>query len=504
MKILSTRQIREADAYTIKNEPVSSVDLMERAATACAQWIRDHYQFKKSFIVFCGTGNNGGDGLVIARHLLMADFKVIVYIIKTGSDASEDFNLNLNRLKNINDKIIYEINSSDQIPVLTEKYVIIDAILGSGLTKPLDGLIAEVVNVINDYKAEVIAIDNPSGLFSDKSSTSFRKNIIKATYTLTFQLPKLAFLLPENSEFVGACHIINIGLSKEFIDKVKTENYFTTSEELKHLFKKRIKFSHKGNYGHALIIAGSAGKIGAAVLCVKACLRSGAGLITAHVPGAGNDIMQISVPEAMTEADSFENSISDSFKFEKYTAVGIGPGIGTSTETAQALKSMLQDWNNPAVFDADAINILSENKTWLSFIPAHSVFTPHPKEFERLTEKASDDFQRLTLQKQFSKKHNCFIVLKGAHTCITCPDGASYFNSTGNPGMATAGSGDVLTGIITSLLAQGHPPEDAAIAGVYLHGLAGDIAAAEKSESAMIASDIIDNLGNAFLRISRK
>ena len=504
MKIFTADQIKLADAYTIKNEPVSSTGLMERAAASCAQWIKDHYQFKKEFIIYCGTGNNGGDGLVIARQLLQANYPVKTIIVKTGSNRSADFSINYERLKETDNSLISEINSPGEISEPPRDAIIIDAILGSGLTRPVEGLIEAVVTSINKWGNEIISIDTPTGLFLDKSSAEFGKKIIHANYTLTFQLPRLSFLFPENSNFIGNAYILNIGLSKDFIEQEKTANYFITNYEIKSFFKKRNKFSHKGNYGHALIIAGSKGKMGAAVLSTRSCLRAGAGLVTAHVPGTGNDIMQIAVPEAMTEADSFENSISDSVMLDKYTAVGIGPGIGTSAETTQALKLIIQDWNNPIVFDADAINIISENKTWLAFIPAHSVFTPHPKEFERLTEKATNDFHRHDLQKRFSEKYNCYVVLKGAYTCITCPDGTSYFNSTGNPGMATAGSGDVLTGIITSLLAQGFSPKNAAIAGVYLHGLAGDIAASEKGEAAMIASDIIENLGSAYLRISGK
>ena len=504
MKILTTQQIREADAYTITNEPVSSTELMERAATACAQWIKEHFEGNRNYTIFCGTGNNGGDGLVIARHLLLDNNDVKVYIIATGSGASEDFKINFERLKDINNDVVVEINSEDQFPELIKNAVIIDAILGSGLTRPVEGLIAEVVYFINNSKCEIVAIDSPTGLFTDRSSIQHSKKIIKANCTLTFELPKIAFLFSENYKFAGEWYLIHISLSKEFIEKAETKNYFVTTDDVKKIIKNRDKFSHKGNFGHALIIAGSAGKMGAAVLSVKACLRSGAGLVTTHVPRTGNDIMQISVPEAMTEADSFESSISDAMQFDKYNAVGIGPGIGISSETTQALKLMIQQWIKPAVLDADAINILSENKTWLSFIPGNSVFTPHPKEFERLTEQADDDFNRYELQKQFSIKYNCILVLKGAYTSVACPDGTVYFNSTGNPGMATAGSGDVLTGIITSFLAQGYSPKESAIAGVFVHGLAGDIAAAEKSEASMIATDIIENLGKAFLRISGK
>lgn len=503
MKILTSKQIREADAYTIKNEPVSSTRLMERAATACAQWIKEHFERNKSYAIFCGTGNNGGDGLVIARHLLQDNFDVKVFIVSAEANVSDDFKINLEKLKNINNNIVVEINSEDKLPQLINT-VVIDAILGSGLTRAADGLIAKIVSYINNSNCEIVSIDTPTGLFSDRSSEAHSGSIIKANHTLTFELPKLSFLFSENNKFVGKWHLIHISLSKEFIDNVKTNNYFIVSDDVKKIIKHRSKFSHKGNYGHALIIAGSAGKMGAAVLSVKACLHAGAGLVTAQVPGTGNDIMQISVPEAMTEADSFESSISDAMQLDKYNAVGIGPGIGTSTETAQALKLMIQQWAKPAVFDADAINILSENKTWLSFISANSVFTPHPKEFERLTEKATNDFHIYELQKQFSIKYNCVLVLKGAYTSIACPDGTVYFNSSGNPGMATAGSGDVLTGIITSFLAQGYSSKESAIAGVYLHGLAGDIAALEKSEAAMTASDIIENLGNAYLRISGK
>ncbi len=498
MKILPIDKVREADAYTIKHEPILSADLMERAATQLFQWIITNIPKEKNICVICGLGNNGGDGLVLARLLSKHGFAVEVHIIRYSDKTSEDFKINLDRLKKIKEIELFEIEKDNELPDLLNKEIIIDAIFGSGLSKPVVGFIANVIDKINESEADVIAIDVPSGLFSDKTNSDIKSAIIHADYTLSFQFPKLSFLFPENQNYVGAWTILPIGLHDDFTDTIEVKNFLVQHSDCRELIKPRYKFDHKGKFGHALLISGSYGKMGAAVLGSKACLRTGAGLVSVHVPKIGYQIIQSTVPEAMCSIDSSEHFFSDNINTSNYNAIGVGPGIGMDQSTQNALKLLIQNVSTSMVFDADAINILGENKTWISFLPKLSILTPHPKEFERLTTKVNNDFERNQIQREFSVKHQVYLVLKGAHTAITCPDGSCYFNSSGNPGMATAGSGDVLTGIILGLLSQNYHPKVAVILGVYLHGLAGDIAAEKIGMQAMIAGDINKYLGKAF------
>ena len=498
MKILSVDKIRKADAYTIEHEPIQSIDLMERAATQLFNWIIKRVDKTHAFKVFVGPGNNGGDGLALSRMLAEADNSVNVYIIRYTDKTSTDFQVNFDRAVKLEKILISDIKQTADFPEIDEEDVIIDAIFGSGLTRPVTGFVGDVITLINKTAAIKVAIDAPSGLFSDESSLHSDGAILRADYTLSFQFPKLAFMMPENDAFVGRWHILDIGLHHEYINSVPTDNFYTITEDVDPLIKNRSKFSHKGTFGHALLIAGSYGKIGAAVLASEACLRSGVGLLHVHIPKVGYQIMQTALPEAMISLDRYENYFSEVPDLTMYNTVGIGPGLGMEHQTQMALKLLIQEFNAPMVFDADALNILSENPTWLSFLPAGSILTPHPKEFERLTGKWEDDFEKLHKQRDFAKRYNIYLVLKGAHTSICTPDGKCYFNSTGNPGMATAGSGDVLTGIITGLLAQGYTPGQAAVLGVYLHGLAGDKAANKLGQEAMIAGDMVNKLGKAF------
>ena len=499
MKILPIESIREADAYTIKNEPIASLDLMERAANACLHWFNDNYDVFTELTVFCGLGNNGGDGLAIARMWYEIGSNVQVIIINHSENRSKDFEINYQKLSELNIPV-FTIYSVEEIPKIKKENIIVDAILGSGLNKPTDGIIANVIHHINNLENEIVSIDIPSGLFCDKSNSS-EDVIVKANTTLSFQLPKLAFLFPQNYQYVGNWEILPINLSSVFIEKAKTCNYLIDNAIIEKIYQPRNKIAHKGNYGHALLVCGSMGKMGAAILAAKACLRSGVGLLTLHCPKLGQVILQTVVPEAMTEVDINDKIITCIHDIEKYDVIGIGSGIGTDSQTQEGFKELLQHSQNPMVVDADAINILGENKDWLQFIPKNSILTPHFKEFERITQKANNDFERNQLQKELSVKFHIYIVLKGAHTAITTPEGDCYFNNTGNPGMATAGSGDVLTGIITALLAQKYNSLDASILGVYLHGIAGDLYAKEFSEESLIASNLIKNLGKAFRKI---
>lgn len=501
MKILKSSQIREVDAFTIKTEPISSIDLMERAAFTVSHWISENISNEKTVKIFVGPGNNGGDALAIARQLLEFDFNIEVLLLKISDHLSADCQINLDRLKKIKNLRIQEISKKTEFPKIAKNNILVDGLFGSGLTRKLEGITKELVQYMNRSGADIIAVDIPSGLFCENNDGNDLDAIIKAKYTLTFQIPKLAFFFPHNEIYVGNWIVLPIGLNSQFIESMETDFYVVENNYLKGKIIQRSKFSHKGTYGHVLLVAGSYGKMGAAVLAAKACLRSGSGLVTVHIPKAGYEIMQTALPEAMVSIDWSDIIFTNVPQADSYTSVGIGPGIGTKQNTQRALSNLFDSLSGPIVIDADALNIISENMDLLQKIPKDSILTPHPKEFERLVGKKNGDFERIKSQIDFSVKHQIFIVLKGAHTSISCPDGSCYFNSTGNPGMATAGSGDVLTGIILSLLGQRYEPKFAAIIGVYLHGLAGDIATEERGQEAVIASDIIENIGKAYLKI---
>lgn len=501
MKILSAAQIREADAFTIENEPIASIDLMERAASKIFEWIYKHANTQNNFVILAGTGNNGGDGLALARMLHEQGNQVSVYMIRFSESLSEDCLTNYERLKNISGAQLYDVYDESQFPFFREGDIVIDALLGSGLNKPIKGMLKSLIENLNDSGVVTIAIDTPSGLYIDRPIDLKNDVVVKADYTLTFQFPKLAFLFPENDIFVGRWEVLPIGLHPQYIYEVRTPYNYTTSSIIKKLIKNRNKFSHKGTYGHALLIAGSEGKFGAAILAAQVCLRSGVGLLSVHVSRKAETILQTVVPEAMLSFDCSESYFSSLPKLNAYNAVGVGPGLGTQKETEQALKLLIQETKIPLVLDADALNILSENKTWLAFLSPETILTPHLKEFERLAGKTANSFERIEKQREMSQRYNIIIVLKGAYTCISFPNGQCLFNSTGNPGMATGGSGDVLTGIILGLLAQHYTPKEAATLGVYLHGLAGDLYAESESMESLIASDIVTCLGRAFQRI---
>jgi NAD(P)H-hydrate epimerase len=494
MKIFSAAQIKQWDAFTIENEPIASVDLMERAATACCKWLIGKNFGAFHFRIFCGKGNNGGDGLAIARLLIEHKCLVTVYIIEFGNIGSTDFQTNLARLHECSTDIHF-IQSPDFFPPINNDEIIIDALYGTGLNKPLEGISAALVSHLNNSTAIKISIDLASGLFADKSSKG--NAIIKANHTLSFQNYKLAFLLPENESYCGEVHLLHIGLHPSFEENEPAVFEMIDEELIKTIYKPRKIFAHKGTFGHAALLCGSKGMMGAAVLSSLACLRSGVGKLTTYIPECGYNILQTAVPEAMAFVAG-EDFISSATGTEKFNAVGIGPGIGIYPSHKKLLNDIFEAVKTPIVIDADALNIIAANKELLNLIPPQSIITPHTKEFERLFGNTENDFERLTLAQTKSKELNICIVLKGHYSFVATPQGIGYFNSTGNAGMATAGSGDVLTGIITGLLAQGYSPAESALAGVYLHGLAGDFAAAEFSQQAMIAGDIIKSIPQTF------
>jgi len=497
MKIFSAAQIKAWDAFTILHEPIASIDLMERAATACCKWLIGKNFGTSHFRIFCGKGNNGGDGLAIARLLIEHKCLVTVYILELGNIGSDDFQENLAALHECTTDIHF-MQSADFFPAINKEDIVIDALYGTGLNKPLEGISAALAHHLNASQAIKISIDLPSGLYADKSSKG--NSIAKAAHTLSFQNYKLAFLLAENEACCGEVHLLHIGLHPDFEEKEIASFEMTDEAAISAIYKPRKKFAHKGTYGHAALLCGSKGMMGAAVLSSLGCLRSGIGKLTTYVPQCGYQVLQTSAPEAMVMT-SGEDALLAAEGIETLDAVGIGPGIGMYPSHKNLLASVFKKVKAPMVIDADALNIIAENKELLELIPAQSIITPHPKEFERLFGKTSDDFERLTLAIAKAREHNIYIVLKGHYSAICTPAETSWFNSTGNPGMATAGSGDVLTGIITGLLAQGYSPLHAALLGTYLHGLAGGFAALKLSEEAMIAGDLVSCMGEAFRQI---
>lgn len=494
MKLLTAQQIRDWDLFTINNEPISFIDLMERASIACIETIKRIHSHAKlgDIFVFCGSGNNGGDGFAIARLLKHTGFSVSVFHI---DDAKRSLDCEHNRKRWISEtgNKITHLNSASDFPVLTNRTLVIDALFGTGLNKPVSGLHAELISYINHEKATVVSIDIPSGLFADFYEPTHNQAIIEADYTLTFEVPKLSFLLPDTGKYCGQVEIIRIGLSADYINSITTAYAYNNDLHV----KSRPKFSHKGTFGHALVIGGSWGKMGAVVLMSRAALRSGCGLVTAYVPKVGYTIMQSAIPEGMVSTD---DELYELRKFpvdiDTYDAIGVGPGMGTHELTKKAFLHWFTLVDKPLVIDADGINILAdalaEFRNNFKF-PAHCVITPHPKEFDRLAGFSRTSYERLQKQIRFAQEYQVVVVLKGMHTSIATPDGKVYFNSTGNAAMATAGSGDVLTGVIASLLAQGYSETEAAILGVYMHGKAGDQASADRTS--IIAGDIVEQLG---------
>jgi NAD(P)H-hydrate epimerase len=502
VKIFTAEQIRGWDASTIKNEPIASIELMERAAGKCADWLLLNIPDQDHFKIFCGKGNNGGDGLVIARLLHQNQKTVDVYILEFGKPGTDDFQTNLQRLHELAVSIHF-IQSRETLPLLNPNDIVIDALFGTGLNKPLEGLTSSLVQYINSSSRQTISIDVPSGLFTDRSSKG--NAVIRANHTLTFQTYKKAFLIQENAEYIDAIHVLDIGLDQKFLKETITQEHLLDKEKILQIFLPRKPFAHKGTYGHALIAGGSYGKIGAVQLAVNACLHSGSGLVTAFVPRCGYTVLQTSLPEAMVLTDEDESMITAlPSELENYAAVGIGTGMGTNKLTRGALINLIKALPKKLVIDADGLNSLALQPEGLSFLPANTILTPHPKEFERLFGASENDFERIEKARQKAAEYNIVIVLKGHHTAIALPDSSLYFNTTGNAGMAKGGSGDVLTGIITGLCAQGYKPEQAGLLGVYLHGLAGDYAAAELSQEAMTAKDLIQFLSKAFLKLNEE
>ena len=504
IKIFPTIQIKELDAYTIENEPVSSIDLMERASRALARAMSERWSAETPFTVFAGPGNNGGDALAVSRLLAERGCRVEVYLFNTKGTLSPDCETNKERLAGVAGIDFHEITTQFVPPVLTAEHVVVDGLFGSGLNKPLSGGFAAVVKYINTSPATVVAIDVPSGLMGEDNTYNIQANIIRADLTLSLQLPKLAFLFAENAPFVGEWQLLDIGLSEEAIEEKEADFALTEHEDVASMLKPRGKFAHKGNFGRALLIAGSQGMAGASVLAARACLRSGVGLLTVHIPFCNNFIVQTSVPEAMTEIDINDVRFSCATDTDDYQAVGIGPGLGKAGDTEAALLEQIESCQTPMVVDADALNLLGEHRSYIGRLPKGSILTPHPKELERLVGKCQNSYERLTKARELARSAGVHILLKGAYSVVIAPSGKCWFNPTGNPGMATGGSGDVLTGVVLALLAQGYDAETAARMAAYVHGLAGDIACKKHGVMGMTAGDIVTCLPPAWRMLEEK
>lgn len=504
MKIFTSTQLHELDKYTIEHEPITSLALMERAATALTAAITAIYPAQMPVVVFAGPRNNGGDALAVARMLAAKNYEVSVYLFNTNPDRQLSPDCMANRkLLQENHRVHFFVEVTDEFepPRLDEGTLVVDGLFGTGLNKPLAGGFASLVKYINASPAQVVSIDIPSGLMAEDNTHNIRANIIQANYTLTLQQPKLAFLFPENQLFIGQLRVLDIRLSQEGIQKADATYTIIEETEVRQCILNRSSFAHKGQMGNALLIAGSYCMAGAAVLASRACLRSGAGKVTVNCPKRNIPILQMSVPEAIVQKGSEETLFAEAVDTEGFNALGIGPGIGQSEQTAIALISQLRRATCPIVVDADAINILAHHRAWLQQLPKGIIMTPHPLEFDRLEGHSAESYERMTKAVSLARRLQGYVILKGHYTAICKPDGHVLFNPTGNAGMATAGSGDVLTGIITGLLARGYTTEDACMAGVYLHGLAGDLATHDLGEESLLAGDLIEYLPKAFRRL---
>ncbi len=471
LSLLISSQIREADAYTIAHEPIASIDLMERAAKTFISWFINHFPDKKRTIaVYCGTGNNGGDGLAIARMLKVHEYQQVnVKIASFSSKSSDDFNTNLHRL--IPSGIsIKEIKPREELPDENSN-IIIDALLGTGLNKPLTGDYERLVNYLNSLHKTVVAVDVPTGFFCEGEIDSDAP-VLKADLVITFQQPKINFLLPESAPYIHCWEAVNIGINEGFIRSLDSPYQLVEEKDIRQRLKPRHRFSNKGTYGHALIVAGQPETMGAALLCSSACAYTGAGLTTACVPQSGLTALNSHQPEVMAIVRKEKEQVE--IEWEKFTAIAVGPGLGKEKDTLTLFTHLLKGYDKPIVIDADALNLLAVHHGLWKYVPADSIITPHVKEFDRLFGEHKNWWQRLQTAVEMAKEHKIYIVLKNDYTISVTPDGKLFFNSTSNAAMASGGMGDVLTGILAALLAQKYSSEDACIIGNYIHGKAGD------------------------------
>lgn len=505
MKIFTGTQIKELDKYTMEHEPISSIDLMERAARAITDAITREWRQDTRVVVFAGPGNNGGDALAVARMLASRGYSVDTYLFNVSGHLSDDCAANKKRLEKDPKKFrLKEITVDFDPPALEKGMLVVDGLFGSGLKKPLAGGFAALVKYINQSEATVVSIDMPSGLMTEDNTYNVRQNIIRADLTLTLQQKKLSMMFAENQKNIGQLAILNISLSQEYIDQTHAQYTTSEREELAERMLPRDEFAHKGSMGHALLVAGSHGMAGAAILAARACMRSGAGKTTVLTPQANCLALQLGVPEAIVRLDKDNERFTTPVETEPYDAMAIGPGLGTEEDTAIAMIAQMRRAQCPMVADADALNMLGSHRAWMQQLPEGMILTPHPRELERLCGNTmAGDYERLSAARDLAERLEAYVILKGHYSALCTPDGDVTFNTTGNAGMATAGSGDVLTGLITGLLARGYDQRQACLLGMHLHGLAGDLAARELGEESLVAGDIVKCLPKAFKEITR-
>lgn len=503
MKIFTSAQIHDLDRYTIEHEAITGLDLMERAAKAMAHAITSRWDNRTPVMVFAGPGNNGGDALAVARLMAEQGYQVSVFLFNIHDKLSEACAANRQRLLDTKKaKAFTEITLNFDPPQLTDKTLVVDGLFGSGLNKPLAGGFASLVKYINQSPAQVVSLDLPSGLMTEDNTYNIRSNIIKANLTLTLQQKKLSMMFADNQQYIGELRVLDIRLSETFIQQTEAQYTIVEESDLRRLLRPRGDFANKGTMGHALIVAGSYGVAGCAVLSARACLRSGAGKVTVHTPRRNNDILQISVPEAVMHLDPEDTYFSEPDDTEDFDALAIGPGIGQQENTAIAMIAQIRRATCPIVADADALNIIANHRAWMQQLPKDIILTPHPKEFDRMAGAMSNgDYDRLHRCREMAERLQAYIILKGHYSALCVPDGHIFFNATGNSGMATAGSGDVLTGIIAGLLARGYSQRDACLLGMYLHGTSGDMAAKDMGKESLVAGDLITYLPKAFRRL---
>lgn len=494
LKIISGKDVKKLDRNYIDTNGILSFELMEKAAEAFCDWYMKQFDRKKTLAIFCGTGNNGGDGLAIARMLFRQGYKVCVFLYGDIGTASSDFKSNLKILpSNIVTKHLDDFDLNK-----LEADIIIDALVGVGLSRPLDGELLDIVNYLSNSKAVKISVDLPSGLPSDAILSG---EAFTADYTISFQFPKLSLMFPEHGLNVGELIILDIGIDQSYFEEFESKQFYLEREDIQVRHKKYHRASHKGDYGKVMLIGGSLGKVGAVYMAAKGALRTGSGLVSAFVPKCGLDILQTSLPEAMVEISNNEYIIDALPKnMERFDAIGIGPGKGTDSKSADVLRTLMHDYKKNMVIDADAINIIAQNDDIKLLIRDNMILTPHVKEFDRLVGTCKDHPERLNKATEFCAVHKCILILKGPNTTICMPDGRMYFNSTGTKYLATGGTGDVLTGILTSFIGQGYSAENAAICGVYHHGLAGQLASLNKLHGT-IATDIIEKIPETFYEL---
>ncbi len=501
LSIYTTAQIRQLDADTIQLEGISSSELMERATLGLFERIKTLIVPNKSILVLAGPGNNGGDALVLSRLMLEAGFRLRCLLLNGNKTLSNDCALNAEKLGTMF-PLSFVLNATpEDLEKEAPADYLIDGLFGSGLNKALEGDFARVVHWLNMQKAVRISIDLPSGLYGEDNRTNKPENIVRADLVLGIQFPRLAFLLPENEDYTGKWELTPLSFHPEALARQATSYSLVEQNDIRVVLRNRKKFSHKGHYGHGLLIAGSNGMSGAAILAGRAALRAGLGLLSIRVPSALYSCIQSAVPEAMVSMDPLsEHFISsvENLDSVRFSAVAIGPGLGTGQNQTQVMKALLKATKNPLVIDADGLNILAAEPSLLNLLPSDSILSPHPGEFDRLAGASACGYERLEKASAFAQKYRVYLILKGHYTCSIFPDGSCHFNNTGNPGMATAGSGDVLCGILLSLLTQAYSPAQSCLLGVYLHGLSGDLALKEQSEESLIAGDLIQYLGKAF------